>query len=347
MSRHNSTTALALGAGLILAAFTAPAMAATAAAAPAAKPAAAAAPAAKPAAPKAKAVSCNRTCLEGFVDRYLAAMVAKDIHGVPWTDHVRFTENGVPLLIGDGLWGSMTARGPAAYDLKLADPANGEVGYYGVVMERDVPGFIALRMKVIDGRIDQVETIVNRQPPARGGGPRPASTSGSDPLTATHFPEYSEPLKASERVSRAAMVKAADGYFATLQRNNGKLFTSFTPDCQRKENGFMSTAGGDQSCGGQFKLGKYRYDSAVRRNIVLVDEERGVAMGRMFIDHDGSIIDYKLTDGTPATSTYHSPQTLMGMEIFKIKGGKIDRAEVVFLEVPYNMPSVWDQAKSK
>ena len=151
-------------------------------------------------------------------------------------------------------------------------------------------------------------------------------------------------MKASERTPRAAMLKAADGYFATLRRNNGKLHVEFTKDCGRKENGFLSTTNGE-TCGSQFKLGRYLYDSEVRRAPVVVDEERGVVMARMFIDHDGSIIDYQLTDGKPATSTYHSPQTLTGLEIFKIKGGKIDKAEVTFLEVPYHMPSVWTEAK--
>ncbi len=346
MSRHLQI----LGAGLIaagsLAAYSA--VAATTAAPAAAAPSAKAAPAKARATPKP---SCDRACLEGFVDRYIDAMIAKDIKRLPWGDRVKFTENTVPLLVGDGLWGSISARGPKSAEVKVADPATGQVGFYGVVIERDtVPGFLALRLKIENNRIAEVETLVNRQPPPRGGGAggagaaRAPSTAGVDPMTSSHFPELGEAVKASERTPRAAMVKAADGYFSTLQRNNGRLFTSFTNDCARKENGFLSASGADNSCGGQFKLGRYRYDSAVRdRDYMVVDEERGVVMARVYIDHDATLLDYTLTDGTKASSTYHVPHTLTGLEIFKIKGGKIAKVEVVHLEVPYGTRSTWKQ----
>jgi hypothetical protein len=38
--------------------------------------------------------SCDRACLEGFVDQYLAALVAQDPSKLPLAKNARYTENG-------------------------------------------------------------------------------------------------------------------------------------------------------------------------------------------------------------------------------------------------------------
>ena len=48
--------------------------------------------------------ACERRCLEGFVDRYLDALVRHDPTAVPLAAGVRYTENGQRLGVGDGLW---------------------------------------------------------------------------------------------------------------------------------------------------------------------------------------------------------------------------------------------------
>src|SRR5579872_1218869 len=69
------------------------------------------------------APDCDRKCLYGFVDQYLAALVAKDPSRLPWGSTVKFTENNVELKVGDGLWGTVSGLGPE--DLRAADPENG------------------------------------------------------------------------------------------------------------------------------------------------------------------------------------------------------------------------------
>ena len=58
---------------------------------------------AAPASPPASN-SCDRACLNGIVDQYLAAMVTHDPSHLPLAKTVKFTEDGVPLELGDGLW---------------------------------------------------------------------------------------------------------------------------------------------------------------------------------------------------------------------------------------------------
>jgi hypothetical protein len=47
--------------------------------------------------------ACDRACLEGFVNQYLAALEARDPSRLPLTKSAKYTENGVPLKLGDGM----------------------------------------------------------------------------------------------------------------------------------------------------------------------------------------------------------------------------------------------------
>jgi len=46
---------------------------------------------------KAADASCDRACLDGFVDQYMAALVAHDPARLPLTKTARYSENGVTL----------------------------------------------------------------------------------------------------------------------------------------------------------------------------------------------------------------------------------------------------------
>ena len=73
---------------------------------------------------------------------------------------------------------------------------------------------------------------------------------------------------------------------------------------------------------------------------MLVDEERQLVLTRAFLDHNGVLTDFKLADGTPAVSSFKTPSSLYALETFKIRGGRIFRVEVVYVNVPYHMPTV-------
>lgn len=53
----------------------------------------------------------SRAELNGFVDRYLEALVAHDPSRLPLAPGAKFTENGQRLELGDGLWNTISARG--------------------------------------------------------------------------------------------------------------------------------------------------------------------------------------------------------------------------------------------
>ncbi len=285
---------------------------------------------------------CQRECLYAFVDDYLEALVDKDSSRLPWADHVVFTENNVQLAIGDGLWGTISGIGD--YDLKMADPQNGQVGWFGIVKESDVPAIMALRMKIAGGKIEQVETIVSR---SVANSPFPSVKTYIAPRQL-----MLDDVPVDRRRPRARLLSVADGYFDTIQLNDGQILTEFAEDCDRIENGLQTTnnAAGFPTdypiaafgCEEQFRKGQYKYDDRLRdRRFPLVDEEKGLVLAGGFIDHAGKLVDFTWTDGTPVKSFYHFPHSYALLELFKIVDGKIAGVEAVFIDVPYNMPSPW------
>jgi hypothetical protein len=292
----------------------------------------------------AAATDCDRACLYGFLDQYMAALMAKDPSRLPWAAHVKFTENNVELHVGDGLWGTISARG--ADDLKAADTETGQAAYFGVVDERGNQAFFALRLKIEDRKISEVETVVDR----KGYGPGPFG----DPAAMKPVPVLLEDVPEEARRPRARMISLANGYFSTLQLNDGQLFTVFDKDCSRRENGVWTandpnpdpksalSVYGKISCEAGFKLGNYRWDDRLReRRFPLVDEEKGLVLAGGFIDHAGTLENYTTTDGVVHQSPMKSPHSFCLMEMFKIQDGKIRHAEAVFITVPYRMPSPW------
>jgi hypothetical protein len=284
--------------------------------------------------------ACDRACLYQVLDRYLAAMKAHAVSQAGFAPGVRFSENNVVLRPGDGLWATLTAMGD--YDLRFADPRTGGIGFYGVARETDTSSPFALRLKVRDGRITESEIIVAR--PQEAGVPFVTASISS-------LPVLTQTVPASERSSRQRMTELANGYFATLQRNDGTLHTAFSDDCNRREDGFQTTNRKDATygdtpklgCAAQFKLGWYRFDDRLRaRRFMVIDEERGLIMTAAFIDHAGTVGDYKLTDGRTASSAlFRRPHTYCLLETFKIRNAKIEQVEAVFTSVPYRMPSPW------
>jgi hypothetical protein len=296
-------------------------------------------PAAAAEPPSQPTPNCDRACLYGVLDSYLAALKARDTRKVPWAAHVKNTENNVELRPGDGLWGTITALD--SYEMRFADPQTGQVAIFGVVQETTERSPYATRLKVVNRTVAEVETIVVR--PSDAG--IPFVTADIKPL-----PVWSEMLAPALRSPRQKMIDLANGYFDTLQLNDGTLHTEFADDCNRREDGMQSTNNVQSvldpiskfGCADQFRLGQYRYDDRLRdRRFLAVDEERGIVLAGGFIDHEGRLGDFKLTDGTMKSPIFRRPHSFVLLEAFKIRAGKIQQIEAVFITVPYNMPSPW------
>ncbi len=267
-----------------------------------------------------RAADCDKACLEQIAAAYRAAYLKHDVTLAPFAPHVRYSENNAEMAFPDGTWDTVTQE--IDTPLVLSDPATGQIGIYTTVLQRQTQGFLAVRLRVRDRHITEVEQIIATKrnvsaPPVPMG----------DALQYHRDPAMSATVPEAQRLSRAQIRQLADGYFSTLQYNTGEIRgTRFAPGAVRHENGMPYT---DLEKG--FKSGRYRYNNRVRdRDCFLVDEERGFTMCRGFIDHKGVLDEYTMTDGTAAKSNYQEPQSWGFLESFKVTDDGIVAVESIF-----------------
>ncbi|MBN4059783.1 MAG: hypothetical protein COA71_07840 [SAR86 cluster bacterium] len=277
------------------------------------------------------ASDCDKECLENFADQYRAAYLQHDPALVNISADVKFTENNVELPFPDGSWDTVSEEVIEA--LTFSDPVTANVGFYTAIMQNDTQGFLAVRLKIADGEITEIEHILSTR---RNLSSPP--TPFADPHGYSHDPDIDRTVPLDERVSRDRLIYHADGYFSILENNTGEIRgVNFAPDASRFGNGMEST-----EIEKGFLSGSYRSNDRVReRDYFLVDEERGIVMARAFIDHKGVLDEFTLTDGTEMRSPYREPQTWSLLEMFKIKNDMITAVEATFIAVPYYMPSSW------
>jgi len=273
------------------------------------------------------AAACNKAAIEKVGEQYRAAYAKRDPKLAPFAAKVKFSENNVSMDFPQGSWNVITSEvGP---HLIFSDPVTCNVAIHTSIMMTNTPAHMGIRLKVVGGKITEVEHIMSTKrlissPPTPFGDIRDID------------PEMPTVLKPEERVSRAKMIEQADGYFKTLSQNDGKLFAKFNANCHRVENGYETAKDG---CTRGFELGNFRFNERVRREWLVVDEERGLIQGRGFIDHKGDVIEYKLTDGTPRTSPFQEPHTWSLLETFKVKNGGLGPIIATFIGAPYRVDS--------
>ncbi|MBO9574539.1 MAG: hypothetical protein J7494_02260 [Sphingobium sp.] len=297
-------------------------------------------------APDPAANPCRRACLEGYVNKYLDAMAAHKVDPELFAKEVRFTENGVQLPFGtEGLWA--TSSGVGKYKFYVPDVETQQVAFIGTVLESAAssasgptraPDIVAisLRLRIVDGKITEVEQIANRPDRPLGAAPATPPAGGLaaaganiEKMGAPH-PSFLTTIPEKERLSRADLIRIGNYYFDAVERNTGKDYYPFSDDCLRHENGTITagppTADAPQrkGCKAQLETSLIGAVTTIRdRRFVAVDRERGLVFAFGFFDHRN--IDWTWELG----------------EIFKIQGDKITRVEALILRGPYGMNSGW------
>ena len=288
---------------------------------------------------------CDRACLSGLLDAYLAALKAHDPSRLPLEPGVRFTENGVPLALGDGAWRTVDQIGD--YKLPFIDPEDGQAGLYGVVIEDGKPAHLMVRLKVEAGRIAEIETIVLR-PQENNGFGQPAAMKPRQ--------GFYDDVPEDQRLTKTQLAAVANAYFDTLQQNNGTVFAPFAADCDRIESGVETTnnpaapkvgrpdpAGiKKMGCEAQFRTGFFRFVTHIRdRRFLVADSRKGLIYAAAFFDHQGDLRDVKLTDGRVVPTQFDTPWTWQIGELFKVRDGKIHEVEALVMHAPYGLQDVW------
>src|SRR5688572_5303894 len=293
--------------------------------------------------------SCQRECLEDFVDKYLQAMADGKVDPELFAPTARFTENGVQLPLGnEGLWATTTA--PGKYKFYVPDIETQQVAFLGTVMEQATssatgparepePVGLSLRLRIVDGRITEIEQIAARPERPLGAAanapstsPFPATGVAVEAMGAPH-PMFLSAVPEAERMERADLIAVANQYFEGMQRNDGKGYYPFTDDCLRHENGMISagppgTMGmrGNpvMTCKGQYETALRNVVSGIRdRRFVAVDRERGIVFAFAAFDHRNINWTWELG------------------ELFRIENDQIRRIEAIFIRGPYGVCSGW------
>ncbi|MGH9592720.1 MAG: hypothetical protein ACRD5L_06490 [Bryobacteraceae bacterium] len=295
--------------------------------------------------------------------------MAHNPFGLPLAPKVKFSENDQLLDLGDGLWNVTTDLG--SYKLYVADPQSQQVGFLGTLRENDRPVGIALRLKIDNRKISEIETLVFRAgggpPPGGRGGrggppapntppPPPPPPTGAAALEAMGpDPVFLETVPPNQRVSRDELIKTADSYFDALEKGDGKV-AAFDPECNRVENGARVTnnnAPGRGSpnapaintaalgCADQISTKAFSYYQTIYpRRFPVVDEERQLVFGFFMHQQPGDLLSIE----SPGRGTYKFPDNVTQpsftevAELFRIKSGKIRKMEALTLNVPYGTP---------
>lgn len=286
---------------------------------------------------------CQRQCLEGYVERYLAAMADGVVSDDLFARDVRFTENGVELPLGnEGLWATTTS--PLGYRLIVPDVETQQVAALVTVQEQAnssatgpqrpaEPVGISLRLRInADGAISEIEQIAARPDRPLGPNAAPAGPFGNTGAMVEAMgapnPAYMEAVPEAERHTRAELVEMASAYFEAVERNTGQDYYPFTDDCIRYENGIVTAgpegSGARAGCRQQLQTTLIGAVTSIRdRRVVAVDAERGIVFAFAFFDHRPINWSWQLG------------------ELFKVENGQISHIEAIFIRGPYGMCSGW------
>ncbi len=299
--------------------------------------------------------ACNRACLDGFVNQYIAALSAHDYRSLPVAPAVKYTENDVVLKLGEGIWQSKGAIG--GYRIYGADPVAGEAAFLGVYKQPGASDAImfGLRLKIVDRKITEIETIVPHDLAAIN----PDFGRAAAHLTVAR-PGFGEVLLPFERSPRATMIAIANSYYDGIEGGTGEI-VAFADDCHRIENGISTTGNptliyplvsptgqkmpdfGEMGCRAQFNTRMYGADSITGRRVSVVDEERGTVF--VFAQY------HTFTKARCVDVPYYGPAcappgagtvSLAMLEAHHIKNGKIHEQESVWTVLPGNhIKSPW------
>ena len=298
---------------------------------------------------------CPRACMTQILDQYLDALVRHDPSGLPLSKGVRFTENTEEIKLGEGLWIS-ASKGPSAFKVYAVDPGSSQAVFYGLMEERGRPIQIVVRLKLINGRITEIEHVINR------GALSPAAMANLQ----SPRPALLADVPGAERTPRDLMINAADDYFEAIEHQDGSR-APFAADCDRRENGSKTTNNnppvpwpvplgspaadhgmaliGSMGCADQLNPGVMAFITRLwPRRVDVVDEEKGLVFTFVMFNHRGGFRDLPIkgVDGVTSLPLGGASSSMQMTEIFKIRGGQIHEVEAIGFALPYGAKSGWE-----
>jgi hypothetical protein len=302
--------------------------------------------------------ACDRSCLNGLLEKYMAAMAAHRPETLAWAPSARTTQNAAPVKPGDGLWA--TASKIDAYSVYASEPAAGAGVVISAIEENGIPVLQMTRLKIDAGRrISEAETLI-----ARNGEGQKVQAPPAEDIR----PEYLETVPTAQRLPRATLVGIVDKYFDAIEQSNGRL-VAFAADGFRIENGIRTcndphrmvglTPGplfaqiSKMTCAQGLSSGIFSYIKSIApRRYPVVDLEHGLVLALVRFNHPGNILTPEVrgvngeilgrADMMKNEWASHPTGALIA-ELFKVKNEKITRVFAVIVRAPYRIPTGWDE----
>jgi len=170
-----------------------------------------------------QAKGCTRALLQTAVDSYLAAQGAGDPSKMSLASQVKYIENMTEIKKEQGLWNTPL---PIAFHRSLLDVDNCKSFTEVIVTEGGRPYVLGTRLKVENGRISEIDSLVTQK--------------GDWLFNADNYMKYSmaedwRALNVNERVDRQALINAGNAYFDHFSDKTVQV--PFGTPCARLEGG--------------------------------------------------------------------------------------------------------------
>jgi hypothetical protein len=297
----------------------------------------------------ARTQTCDEACLKGFMDGYLQALAAHDSSTLPLAERYRFTENGAELELGkEGLWVTFNSYGPYRHD--VFDPSTGGVATYVSLLENHeipFPDLLMVRLKVVNRKIVEIETVVDRHA---------ASAKSLPPKDPGWMETMNREEPPATRLGREELRKGALGYLRSVAFRDSHL-APYAESCIRLENGNVTAIGANDTppvpigpqptevageaprpnmlgigCGKQLDYGEYSFITGYEdAHFPIIDVKRQLVFATFDFMRRGNVESWTYEGHRFAMPEgMREPNEILNTEIFKFVDGKISRVEAVF-----------------
>jgi len=257
----------------------------------------------------APSTECTRALLDGLLDDYFEALSAHDPSSLPLAATVKFTENAQASQLGSTpFWKN---AGAVKHSQRALDTTACSVAAQAVIPEGTTDLPVGLRIKVVGGKMTEIETIVVRQ-----GDYTASFAVASNPAAIINIADdigWHDEVPQAQRATRQQLTSWIDKYFRAFPSG----VCNVTSACRRLENG-----GGNFSCGtgASCSANTPTTGGEFVPRVTIVDELRGIAAGF-------TIFDYQTTGH-------------LDMHMIKMSGGQVHAVHAMLRNT--NGQSGWD-----
>jgi len=174
-----------------------------------------------------QAKGCSRAVLQAAADSYVAAQGTGNPSKMTFASKVKYTENMTEIKKDQGLWNTPL---PIAFHRSFLDVDGCRTFIEVIVTEGGHPYVLGTRLRVEDGKISEIDSLVTKQ--------------GDWLFNADNYLKYSKAedwrvLNANERIDRQSLINAGNAYFDHF--SDKTIPVPFGTPCARLEGGAYTT----------------------------------------------------------------------------------------------------------